>query len=154
MYAVLYVVADARKVNLPEYLSWHPIISTITVLAFSFILGIAIYQLNQRDLLYSIISNVKWLRGKAEPPNIYATLLDPNYCTRAINGLWIIFTKDGIKREGYVKYVDVERENRLIYVTEIQEIDEDGQLISNHPPEYGMILDLTSLDSFEIVYAD
>lgn len=154
MYAILYVVADAQKISLSDFLTQHPIISAITVIAFSFLMGIAIYQLNEGELLYRLISKVMWFKGKVEPPNIYATLFDPDYCANARNGMWIIFRKDGIRREGYVKYVDVGRENRLIYVTEIHDINEEGQLVDIHPPEYGMVLDLTSIETFEIVYAN
>ncbi|HBW36663.1 DUF6338 family protein [Desulfosporosinus sp. BICA1-9] len=154
IYAILYVVADAWKINILEFLTLHPVISAIVVIFFSFLFGIAVYQINQTEFLYNLISKVKWFKGKVEPPNIYATLFDPDYCTKARNGIWIIFSRDGIKHEGYVKYIDVQRENRLIYVTEINDINSDGQVIRTHSPEYGMILDLRSIETFEILYAD
>ena len=132
----------------------HPFVSIIIVLVLSLIWGIATYAIISNDILYTLLSKTKLLKGKTLPPNLYAVLFDKEYQPKAKNGCWVIYNKNGVTREGWVKYTDVKRGEYLIFVTEIKEFDEEGNLLRDLPKNYGDILNLSTIEGLEIIYCD
>lgn len=81
-------------------------------------------------------------------------MLDPNYSLKASKGAWLIYEKDGLRREGYVALTDVTKGNSLIYITEVKDLDENDQVIKTYSNEFGVLLDLRSIESCEIIYTE
>lgn len=151
MYVLLYVFFEAIDRSLVDFAIKHPVISVLIMTMLSICWGIITFSISSNDLLYKLLSKTG-LTGKAQPPNLYAALIDPKYQPKAKNGVWIVYTKTGVTREGWVEYTDLKAS--LVYVTEIKEFDEEGNLIRELPETYGIMLDLSTLEGFEIVYCE
>ncbi len=154
IYAVIYIGCEAWGLSPVQFFKTHAIYSLVIMILASLLWGIIIFKFKEKDYLYGILSKARFLSGRVQPPNLYAALLDPKYQPRAAAGYWIIFGKNGVTHEGYVKYTDVAGSERLAYVTEVKELDPHGNVAIEHPTTYGMVVDLTKLESLEIVYGD
>lgn len=152
IYTFLYIIASYNNIELYKFPVNYPIISVLIILTISSLFGIILYCLNEYEVFASAISKV--IKPKVEPPNLYAALFDPNYSLKASKGAWLIYEKDGLRREGYVALTDVIKGNSLIYITEIKDLDENDQAIKTYSNEFGVLLDLRSIESCEIIYTE
>lgn len=154
IYATVYLIFAAMGYSLDEYALKHSVGTVLIMVLTSIVWGILLFKYLETDFLFTLLSKIKFLSGRVQPPNLYAALLDPKFQPRAELGYWIKFTKEDITYEGYVKYTDVAGSERLAYVTEVKELDDQGRVLLEHPLTYGMLVDLTKLEAFEIIYGD
>lgn len=153
IYIILKIFSIIMKKPLSELILNHVIATSVTILGLGLALGILIFKINSNELLYQFLKNLK-LMGQTVPPNLYAALMDPAYEPRATKGLWIRFEKTGVTVEGFVAYVDVASNERLIFIQSIREIDINGNILKEYPETYGMIVNVTTLEGLDIIYPD
>jgi hypothetical protein len=87
-----------------------------------------------------------------EPPNLYASTMDPNYSELAKNGFWLMFPYANEIKQGRVDEVDVAANERLAWVTNIKDITKEGVTLCEYPDSYRILVDFTKLDWFEVVF--
>lgn len=151
MYAVLYGVTTFLGYDLSKLLTKHPLVMIIALGFVGIIWGIAVAEIKRYDMMYKVIEKLGF-EGYVQPPNLYAAVFDPAFQPKATQGYWLIFKQNNITREGWVSYTEIKDTVRLALVTEIRELDGDGHVVKKYNPEYSIIVDLTTLEGFEISY--
>lgn len=148
---ILYYKVDPKNIfNLIISTSTGPLISVLIIALVSIIWG----------LFYSKVYGGKafrWFFGRFintryEPPNLYASLLVDKYKDKDQQGnsYWVIIKDGDGFIEGRVELVSVERSPREIYITGVNYLDREREVIRELPENTGLILNVDNLDIVEI----
>ncbi|MEA4925221.1 MAG: hypothetical protein VB084_07885 [Syntrophomonadaceae bacterium] len=97
-------------------------------------------------------SNFVNLLQSKEPPNLYASAMDPNYSELAQTGFWLRFPYANEIKQGLVVEVDVAANERLAWVSNIKDLTRDGEVLCEYPDSYRLLVDLTKLNWFEVIF--
>ncbi len=153
IYIALFFLAVSFNVWIENFVLIRPRLSILIVIIASHVWGVIVFLFKRFDLFFKLLSFIR-IVGTTQPPNLYAALLDPKYQPRAKHGCWVIFRKGDVTYEGFVEYTDVVKDDRLVYVTEVREIDQNRQMLVQHPNTFGMMVDLKKVEWLDIFYGE
>ncbi len=137
---------------------WAPLKTVLAMVLASGCWGLAYAKFYKCELITRFF---RWFGQAAEPPNIFAAILDNEY--RSTEGYPFIVTKTKIRGPngyldgyvmGYVEMLSVDKEPREIYLTKMSYLDSNRNIISNLPEDVGLILKVDDLDAVEVVIID